>query len=225
LPGDEFRGRQVIAEEATGVKAAAIHETAEVSDRAQVGKGTKVWHQAQIRENAKVGANCIIGKGVYVDFDVVIGNNVKIQNGASVYHGVTIEDGVFIGPHACLTNDKYPRAITPSGDLKQDQDWEVGRITVKHGASVGARAVVLPDVVIGSFAMIGAGAVVTRDVPDHGLVQGNPARLVGFVCKCGRRLVERPRGEEYAEMWCPVCDETYTIPAVNIQEVQRDSHS
>jgi UDP-2-acetamido-3-amino-2,3-dideoxy-glucuronate N-acetyltransferase len=208
-----------------GVKAAAVHETAEVSDRAQVGKGTKVWHQAQIRENARIGANCIIGKGVYVDFDVVIGNNVKIQNGASIYHGVTIEDGVFIGPHACLTNDKYPRAVTPVGDLKEDQDWEVGRITIKYGASVGARAVILPDVVVGRFAMIGAGAVVTRDVADYGLVQGNPARLVGFVCRCGRRLVEKRREGESAEMWCPLCEETYTFPAINIREVQRDSHS
>ena len=207
------------------MKTAAIHETAEVSEKAQVGEGTKVWHQAQIRENAKVGTNCIIGKGVYVDNDVVIGNNVKIQNGASIYHGVTIEDGVFIGPHACLTNDKYPRAITPAGDLKQDQDWEVGRITVKYGASVGARAVVLPDVVVGRFAMIGAGAVVTRDVPDQGLVQGNPARLVGFVCKCGRRLVERDREEDVAEMWCALCQMACTIPVVNTVEVPHDSHS
>jgi UDP-2-acetamido-3-amino-2,3-dideoxy-glucuronate N-acetyltransferase len=207
------------------VKAVTIHETAEVSDNAQVGEGTRVWHQAQIRENARVGANCIIGKGVYIDFDVVIGNNVKIQNGASIYHGVTIEDGVFIGPHACLTNDKYPRAITPAGHLKKNQDWQVGRITVKYGASVGARAVVLPDLVVGRFAMIGAGAVVTRDVPDHGLVQGNPARLIGFVCRCGRRLVERPGQEGVAEMWCGLCQMAYAIPATNIVEVEHDSHS
>ena len=202
-----------------------IHETAEVSDRARVGEGTKVWHQAQIRENARVGVNCIIGKGVYIDFDVVIGNNVKIQNGASIYHGVTIEDGVFVGPHACLTNDRYPRAITPTGELKQGQDWEVGRITIKNGASVGAGAVVLPDVVVGSFAMIGAGAVVTRDVPDQALVQGNPARLVGFVCRCGRKLVERHGEEDVAEMWCPLCQTAYTVPAINVAEMQHDSDS
>lgn len=207
------------------MKAVAIHETAEVSDKAQVGEGTKVWHQAQIREHARVGSNCIIGKGVYIDFAVVIGNKVKIQNGAYIYHGVAIEDGVFIGPHACLTNDKYPRAITPAGDLKQDQDWEVGRITVKYGASVGARAVVLPDVVVGRFAMIGAGAVVTRDVPDQGLVQGNPARLVGFVCKCGRKLVERHGEEDLAKMWCPVCQTAYSLPAINMAKEQYDSHS
>lgn len=207
------------------MRAAAFHQSAEVSDKAQVGEGTKVWHHAQIRENAKVGANCIIGKGVYIDFDVVIGNKVKVQNGASIYHGVTIEDGVFIGPHACLTNDKYPRAITPDGDLKQNQDWEVGRITIKYGASVGARAVILPEVVIGRFAMVGAGAVVTRNVPDQGLVQGNPARLVGMVCKCGRELVERHRVEDVAEMWCPQCEIAYAIPAARIVKVDDDSHS
>lgn len=203
----------------------SIHETAEVSERAHIGEDTKVWHQAQIRENARLGANCIIGKGVYIDFGVVIGSKVKIQNGASVYHGVTIEDGVFIGPGACLTNDKYPRAITPAGDLKRDDDWEVEPITVKHGASVGAGAVVLPGVVVGRFAMIGAGAVVTRDVPDHGLVQGNPARLVGFVCKCGRQLEERGTEHEIAQMWCPHCEVCYNIAVAEFAEVRRDSHS
>jgi acetyltransferase-like isoleucine patch superfamily enzyme len=205
-------------------RSVSIHETAEVSDQARVGEGTKVWHQAQIRENAKVGANCIIGKGVYIDFDVIIGDNVKIQNGASVYHGVTLEDGVFIGPGACLTNDKYPRAITPSGKLKQDEAWRVDPITVKYGASVGARAVILPGVVVGKFGMIGAGAVVTKDVPDHGLVQGNPARLVGFVCKCGRRLMERDREGDVAEVRCPVCEVDYTFAAPDVKEAERDSH-
>jgi len=207
------------------MKAPTIHETAEVSDQAQVGAGTKVWHHAQIRENVWVGANCIIGKGVYVDFDVVIGNQVKIQNGASVYHGVTTEDGVFIGPGACLTNDKYPRAITRAGDLKGDEDWEVDPITIRYGSSVGAGAVVLPGVVVGRFAMIGAGAVVSRDVPDHGLVQGNPARLVGFVCKCGRKLKERQRQEDVAQMWCPHCEVSYSLDVSSVAEVRHDSDS
>ncbi len=202
----------------------SIHETAEVSDQAQVGEGTRVWHHAQVRENAEIGANCVIGKGVYIDFDVVVGDNVKIQNGASIYHGVVLEDGVFIGPGACLTNDKYPRSITPAGTLKQDDDWEVGPITVRYGASVGARAVILPGVEVGRFAMIGAGAVVTKDVPDHGLVQGNPARLVGFVCKCGRGLMERLREGEMAEMRCPVCEADYTFRAGEVREAERDSH-
>ena len=184
-----------------------IHPSAEVSPEAQIGEGTNIWHQAQVREGARIGRNCIIGKGVYIDFDVVIGDNVKIQNYASIYHGVTIEDGVFIGPYACLTNDKIPRAITPDGGLKSDADWEVGKIRVKYGASIGAGAVILPNVTIGRFAMVGAGAVVTKDVPDHGLVMGNPARLVGYVCKCGRRL--KAKEGRKALMWCEVCGEEY----------------
>lgn len=203
---------------------AQIHETAEVSGQAQIGDDTKVWHQAQIRENARVGNNCIIGKGVYIDHDVVVGDNVKIQNGAFVYHGVTVEDGVFIGPGACLTNDKYPRAITPVGDLKGDQDWQVDPVTVKRGASVGARAVILPGVIIGRFAMVAAGAVVTRDVPDHGLVQGNPARLVGLVCACGRRLTEQESKGEPAYMACTLCQVSFTIPPATLDEEEDDTH-
>jgi UDP-2-acetamido-3-amino-2,3-dideoxy-glucuronate N-acetyltransferase len=189
-----------------------IHPTAEVSPQAEIGEGTKIWHQAQVREGARIGRDCILSKGVYIDFDVVIGDRVKIQNRASIYHGVTLEDGVFIGPHACLTNDRIPRAITPSGELKADADWEVGRIVVQYGASVGAGAVVLPDVTIGRFAMVGAGAMVTRDVPDHGLVVGSPARLKGFVCRCGRKLVVQQESADVTEMRCQVCDVTYSFP-------------
>jgi acetyltransferase-like isoleucine patch superfamily enzyme len=203
---------------------AQIHETAEVSAQAQIGDDTKVWHQAQIRENARVGDNCIIGKGVYIDHDVVVGDNVKIQNGAFVYHGVTVEDGVFIGPGACLTNDKYPRAITPVGDLKGDQDWQVDPVTVRRGASVGARAVVLPGVSIGRFAMVAAGAVVTRDVPDHGLVQGNPARLVGLVCACGRKLTEQESEGEQTYMACTLCQVSFTIPPATLNEEEDDTN-
>ena len=165
-----------------------IHPTAEVSPLATIGGGTRIWHQAQVREGARIGQSCIIGKGVYIDLDVVIGNRVKIQNGASVYHGATIEDGVFIGPHACLTNDRLPRAITPDGELKRDADWEVGKTLVCYGASIGAGAILLPGVTVGRFALVGAGAVVTRDVAAQALVVGNPARPVGFVCVCGQRL-------------------------------------
>ena len=182
-----------------------VHPTAEVAPGAQLGAGTRVWHQAQVREGARLGSDCIVGKGAYVDLDVVIGNNVKIQNYAVVYHGATIQDGAFIGPHACLTNDRLPRAITPDGTLKSAEDWQVGCIIVGYGASVGARAVVLPDVTIGRFAMVGAGAVVTHDVPDFGLVIGQPARLVGYVCRCGRRLEPRDNGGH----WCAACLKQY----------------
>jgi UDP-2-acetamido-3-amino-2,3-dideoxy-glucuronate N-acetyltransferase len=181
-----------------------IHPTAEVSPRASIGQNTRIWHQAQVREGAVIGENCIIGKGVYIDFDVKIGNNVKIQNGALLYHGVTIEDGVFVGPLACMTNDRYPRAITPRGDLKGERDWVVGPILVREGASIGACAVVLPDVTIGRFAVVAAGAVVTRSVPDYFLVVGVPARGTGYVCPCGRLL------KSIRDAWyCEVCDWTY----------------
>lgn len=178
-----------------------IHPTADVSPEAQIGPGTRIWHQAQVREGARIGAECIIGKGAYIDFDVQIGSRVKIQNYALVYQGVTVEDGVFIGPRVCLTNDRLPRAITPGGDLKGTADWEVGRILVRYGASIGAGAIVLPGVTIGRFAMVGAGAVVTRDVPDHGLAVGQPARRIGYVCACGRRL----EGRDDGTLWCAVC--------------------
>ena len=165
-----------------------IHPTAEVSPAAQIGDGAQVWHQAQVREGASIGRNCIIGKGAYIDFDVRIGDNCKLQNGVYVYHGATLEDGVFAGPGVILTNDRQPRAINPDGSLKGADDWQVGPIHVGYGASLGAGCIVLPGVSIGRFAMIGAGAVVTRDVPAHGLAVGMPARLAGYVCACGSRL-------------------------------------
>lgn len=185
---------------------AFIHPTAEVSDRATLGEGTRVWSQAQIREGATLGENCNIGKNVYVDFDVSIGSMVKIQNNSSVYHGVTVEDGVFIGPHVCFCNDMTPRAITPDGRLKGNDDWEVGPTRVGYGASVGAGSIILPNVTIGRFALIGAGSVVTRSVPDHALVYGNPAQPHGYVCACGRLLegvTEPPADGEFPR--CAVC--------------------
>ena len=165
-----------------------IHPTADVSADARIGSGTRIWNQAQVREGAQIGAECIISKNVYIDFGVHIGSRVKIQNNVSVYHGVTIEDGVFIGPHVCFCNDMLPRAITPDGALKGQDDWAVGRVLVRMGASIGAGSIILPDVTIGSFALIGAGSVVTRSVADQALVYGNPARLHGYVCRCARKL-------------------------------------
>ena len=167
---------------------ATIHASAEVSPAASIGAGTRVWHQVQIRERARLGEECIIGKGTYIDFDVQIGNRVKVQNGCFVYHGCTLEDGVFVGPGVIFTNDKFPRAINPDGTLKTDADWVVGPTKVCYGASVGAGAIVLPDVTIGRFAVIGSGSVVSKDVVDYGVAQGGPARLVGFACACGHKL-------------------------------------
>lgn len=179
----------------------AIHPTADVSPHAKIGEKTQVWHQAQIREGASLGEECIIGKGVYIDFDVVIGNRVKIQNGAMIYHGVEIEDGVFIGPGACFTNDHFPRAVNPDGNLKGNDDWQVGRSKVRYGASIGAGAIILPGITVGRFAMVAAGAVVTHDVPNFALVMGIPAREAGYVCKCGTTLQSRSDDS----LVCPSC--------------------
>lgn len=170
------------------VNAFSIHQTADVSPSTSIGEGTRIWHEAQVCEGVQLGRRCIVGKGVYIDFNVHIGDFVKIQNRASVYHGTTIEDGVFIGPHVVFTNDMRPRAITPEGTPKADDDWTVGETLVHYGASIGAGSVILPGLDIGRFALVGAGSIVTKDVPDHGIVIGNPARLVGYACACGDRL-------------------------------------
>ena len=165
-----------------------IHPTADVSAEAEIGPGTSIWNQAQVRERARIGAGSIIGKNVYVDTDVVIGDRCKIQNNVSLFHGVTVEDGVFIGPHVCFTNDRLPRAINPDGSPKTDDDWEVSPILVRHGAALGANSTILPGVVIGRWALVGSGSVVTRDVADYELVAGNPARRLGSACPCGNTL-------------------------------------
>lgn len=186
-----------------------VHPTADVSPQAHIGKGTRIWNRAQVREGAVLGEQCNVGKDVYIDFDVHIGNRVKIQNSALIYHGAVIEDGVFIGPQACLTNDRYPRAINPDGSLKGADDWEVGRTVVRYGASIGAGAIIVTGVEIGRFAMVGAGAVVTHDVPAYGLVLGAPARLVGYVCACGARL----EIDDHGRGRCPRCQSEIEIGA------------
>jgi UDP-2-acetamido-3-amino-2,3-dideoxy-glucuronate N-acetyltransferase len=188
-----------------------IHPTAEVSDKAKIGAGTRIWHQAQVRENAHIGKNCIIGKSVYIDFDVNIGDRVKIQNFVSVYHGVTIEDDVFIGPSMTFTNDLYPRSF--------NSDYKVHPTRVGKGASLGANATIICGVTIGRYAMIGAGSVVTADVPDNALVYGNPANLVGFVCECGRKLRKEKELKESVLMKCIGCNKEIEIPKKTYQKL------
>ncbi len=182
-----------------------IHPTAEVSPQSEVGAGSRIWRQAQVRELARIGDNCTIGKGVYIDTHVKIGSCVKIQNHVSIFEGVTLEDGVFIGPHVCFTNDLLPRAITSDGKLKSADDWQITPTLVKYGASIGAASVILCGVTIGTFALIGAGSMVTRDVPAHALVFGNPARQHGDVCCCARRLADVHEQDGQLMGWCPVC--------------------
>ena len=146
---------------------------------------------------------------------MVIGDRVKIQNAALIYHGVTVDDGVFIGPNAILTNDRFPRSITAGGDLARDDDWVVSPIRLRTGASIGAGAVVVAGLDVGRFATVGAGAVVTRDVPDHALVVGNPARRLGWVCACGQRLLDGTghpmRGGASGAALCGACGSGYEI--------------
>jgi acetyltransferase-like isoleucine patch superfamily enzyme len=145
---------------------------------------------------------------VYVDAGVVVGDRVKVQNNASLYRGATIEDGAFIGPHVCLTNDRQPRSINPDGSLQTDADWVASPILVRAGASIGAGSVVLPGVTVGRWAMVGAGAVVTRDVADYELVAGNPARRRGSVCVCGQPLADASDGRPFVGD-CPGCGRAF----------------
>lgn len=182
-----------------------IHSTAEVSEQAEIGDGTKIWNQAQVREGCMVGRNCIISKNVYIDVEVVIGNRVKIQNNVNVYHGVEIEDDVFLGPSMTFTNDLYPRSF--------HDDWEITKTYVKKGASIGANATIVCGNTIGKYAMIGSGSVVTKDVSDYALMAGNPAKQIGWVCKCGHRLDEK--------LVCCVCKAEYTLTeSQNLAEVK-----
>lgn len=172
-----------------------VHESATVEDGASLGDDTKVWANSQIRPGARIGAGCNIGRNVFVDVDVVVGDHVKVQNNASLFEGVTLGAGVFVGPHVIFTNDRVPRAVTPSGRLKDGDDWELGRTVVRRGASLGAGAVVVTGVEIGAWSMVGSGAVVTRDVPAHALVVGNPARVVGWVTAGGEKCDSQREAE------------------------------
>jgi UDP-2-acetamido-3-amino-2,3-dideoxy-glucuronate N-acetyltransferase len=176
------------------VSSAEVHSTADVDDRASLGPGTKVWHLAQVREYARLGSSCIVGRGAYVGPGVVIGDNVKLQNYALVYEPAQLENDVFIGPATVLTNDTYPRSVDITGKLKRPSDWHASGVLVREGASVGARVVVVPGCVIGRWALVAAGAVVTRDVPDYALVAGVPARRIGWVSPAGGRLTELSDG-------------------------------
>lgn len=196
---------------------ARVHETADIEADVTVGARTSIWHRAAVRTGARIGADCIIGRDAFIDEGVSVGERVKIQNGALVYHGVTVEDAVFIGPGAILTNDRYPRAVTSTGDLARASDWEVSPITLRHGCSIGAGAVVVAGTDVGRFATVGAGAIVTRDVQANALVAGNPARRLGWVCDCGARLTDVASGgpapatpDPGRELWCASCERSFT---------------
>lgn len=183
-----------------------IHPTATVDKGAKIGHGTKIWHYAHVRDTAQLGNNVIVGKSSYVDSHVSIGNNVKIQNLVSVYNGVKIGNDVFVGPHVAFTNDFYPRAVG---------EWNIVETFVEDGVSIGANSTIICGHTLGKYCLIGAGSVVTKDVPPHALVAGNPARLVGWACStCAHKIADKllPAGEHTIE--CEHCKQknVFTVP-------------
>ncbi|WP_206460012.1 acyltransferase [Anaerovorax sp. IOR16] len=170
-----------------------VHESSYIDDGVFIGKGTKIWHFCHVQSGARIGANCSFGQNVNVSNNVKIGNGCKVQNNVSIYEGVEMEDFVFCGPSMVFTNDLTPRAKYPKGS-------EGYRKTLlKNGATIGANATIVCGHTIGKWAMVAAGAVVTKDVPDHALVAGSPAKQIGWVCECGAIL------KDYQ---CTVCGRT-----------------
>ena len=182
-----------------------VHETAIVDEGCQIGKETKVWHFSHILGNSRVGQNCNIGQNVVVGPDVIIGNGCKIQNNVSVYKGVTLEDGVFCGPSMVFTNIYNPRAEI----RKMDQ---VRPTLVKKGATLGANSTIVCGTTIGRYAFVGAGALVNKNVVDHALVVGNPAKQIGWVCECGERLSD--------DLECVSCQRRYDRSATCLREIR-----
>ncbi len=191
-----------------------IVESADVDSTAIIGDGSSVWHLAQIRDGVTLGKNCIVGRGAYIGSGVSAGDNCKIQNYALVYEPAELGHGVFIGPAAVLTNDQFPRAVNVDGSIKGGADWNAVGVKIGDGASIGARAVCVAPVSIGAWALIAAGAVVARDVPNFALVVGVPAKRVGWVGRAGHPL--ESIGDN--KFRCPVTDSLYQEVSPNVLE-------
>lgn len=182
-----------------------VHESSYIDEPCEIGKGTKIWHFSHVMKYSKIGENCNIGQNVVISPNVIIGNNVKIQNNVSVYTGVICEDDVFLGPSCVFTNVINPRSFI-------ERKNEFKKTVVKKGATIGANATIVCGSNIGRYALIGAGAVVTKDVSDYALVVGNPARIIGYVCECGYKLEEKDK--EYV---CPCCNKDYVFKEGNLE--------
>ena len=193
---------------------AYVHPTAVVEKTAKIGEGSKVWHFVHVRKKAEIGEECVLGHSVYIGKAAKIGNRVKLQNRATVYQGVKIEDDVFVGPHVTFTNDPYPRSYS--------DNWQITPTLVKNGASIGAGTVVICGTTIGEYAMIGAGSIVTKNTPPHALAYGNPAKIRGFVCRCGRQLTKEEEQQNYILMRCPICNEKIEIPRKNYARIEHE---
>jgi UDP-2-acetamido-3-amino-2,3-dideoxy-glucuronate N-acetyltransferase len=194
-----------------------IHESAFVDEGAIIGVGTKIWHFCHVMGGAEIGGNCVLGQNVFVGGRAKIGNNVRIQNNVSVYDMVTIEDNVFCGPSMVFTN-----VINPRAEIRRNID-EYRPTLVKEGATIGANATVVCGHVIGRYAFVGAGAVVTKDVPDYALVYGNATRIAGWICECGEKLNfgnHNPHeGDGIAE--CANCGKRYEKHGLTVEKRDR----
>jgi UDP-2-acetamido-3-amino-2,3-dideoxy-glucuronate N-acetyltransferase len=192
-----------------------VHESSYVDEGAQIGAGTKIWHFCHVMGSAKIGERCNIGQNVFVAADVTVGNNVKIQNNVSLYTGVVVEDDVFLGPSMVLTN-----VINPRSHISRKDEYK--STVIKRGATVGANATIVCGVTLGRYCFIGAGTVVTRSVPDYGLVYGNPGRIQGWMCQCGIRLEFEPLdGQEQAV--CSECGGRYMIKGQVVTPLHNNS--
>ncbi len=196
-----------------------IAGSADIDDDVEIGDGSSVWHLVHVRGGARIGRNVVVGRGAYIGSDVHVGDNCKIQNYALVYEPAVLEDGVFVGPAAVLTNDTYPRAVNPDGSAKSAADWHPVGVTLREGCSVGARAVCVAPVTVGRWAVIAAGAVVVKNVPDYALMIGVPARRVGWVGRVGQALVPDGGGH-----WrCPISGEVYRETGPEKLELQESA--
>ena len=191
-----------------------VPHTSVVDKSAIIGEGTRVWNFVHVRENAEIGKECVLADYVYVGRRVKVGNNVKLENRATLYEGVTIEDNVFVGPNVTFTNDPYPRSF--------NKDWKILPTLVKEGCSIGARTVIVCGTTIGKYALIGAGSVVTENIPAYALVYGNPARIRAYVCRCARKLEIEEKKKDNVSMKCRVCNEKIKISKKDYEKIEKE---